>query len=120
MNLSKNELFGIIFFFVLVSWAIVPFFMSSSFTSSDIGFSVILIVIGLTYMLSAFVPQWNKSAILSDGVVFVLTSLVLFSGSDRLIFFIFGAILIFLAFLAYGKRLPPKLLKYFYRERSKK
>lgn len=120
MNLNKNELFAIIFFFVLVSWAIVPFFMSSSFTLSDIGYAIILIVIGLTYMLTAFVPQWNKSAIMSDGVVFILTSLFLFSGLNRYVFFIFGACLILLSVLAYDKRLPPKLLKHFYKERSKK
>ena len=116
MKFSKYEMFAVIFFFVLVSWAIVPYFMSSSFSFADVGFSIILITIGLTYMLTIFVPQWNKAAIMTDGVVFILASLFLFSGLTRYVFFIFGALLILLAVLAYDRRLPPSVLKYFYRK----
>ena len=50
MKFSKYEMFAVIFSSLfLVSWAIVPYFMSVLFSFADVGFSIILITIGLTY-----------------------------------------------------------------------
>ena len=83
-------------------------------TSDDYGFAIVLFVIGLTYLLSIFVPIWKKAALMSDGVVIILTSLIFFTGVKSIAFFIFGFVIVFFAILAYIRRLPPKILDYFY------
>ena len=114
MRLSRAQFFAIFFFFVLLFLAIQPFITPGAVTLDDQGFAIILFVIGLTYLLSIFVPVWKKAALMADGVVILLTALIFFTGIRSIIFFIFGFILVFLAILAYLRRLPPKILDYFY------
>ena len=114
MKLSRAQFFAVFFFCVLLILAAWPFTSPGAISSDDYGFSLILFVIGLTYLLSIFVPVWKKAAIMSDGVVILLTAFIFFSDVRRIIFSIFGVCLIVLAVLAYTEKLPAKLLKYFY------
>ncbi len=114
MRLSKAQFFAIFFFIVLLFLAIQPFITPGAATSEDLGFAIVLFCIGLTYLLSIFVPVWKKAALMSDGVVIILTSLFLFTDIKSIAFFIFGFVILFLAILAYLRRLPPKILDYFY------
>lgn len=114
MRLSKGQFFAIFFFIVLLFLAIQPFITPGVVTSDDYGFTIVLFFIGLTYLLSVFVPIWKKAALMSDGVVIILTALIFFTGVNRIAFFIFGFVILFLAILAYLRRLPPRILDYFY------
>ena len=112
MKISRIQQFSVIFTFIMISWAMLPFFGYYTLDNISIATSIILILIGVAYPLSLFKPQWNKAILLIEGIIFGVVGLIFL---DNLLFLVFGIAIAILAILAYMKKLPKKLLKFFYK-----
>ena len=88
---------------------------ASPVTLDIIASTVVLIVVGWTLAMSIFEPNWIKAAIFLDGLVFLAVGITFLLSPYNYIFILFGVILIIIAVLAYLRKLPPSLLRYFYR-----
>ena len=118
MRYSRIQQFSIIFAFVMITWGLLPFFnLANSYLSSDsIASSIVLFLLGIAYPLIVFKPQWNKSVLLIEGIVFAVVGLVLLQPLYNLLFLIIGGFFVILAILAYLKKLPSGILKFFYKK----
>ena len=112
MKINRVQQFSVIFTFIMISWAILPFFGYGTLDNTSIATSVVLVLIGVAYPLSLFKPQWNKAILLIEGIIFGAVGLIFL---DNLLFLIFGLALSILAILAYMKKLPKGFLKFFYK-----
>ena len=115
MKISRIQQFSVIFTFIMISWAILPFFGYGTLDNTSIATSVVLILIGVAYPLSLFKPQWNKALLFFEGIIFAAVGLIFLKSFDSLLFLIIGVALAILAILAYSKKLPNGLLKFFYK-----
>jgi len=118
MSFSRIQQFSIVFAFIMVTWALLPFFNlgGMSVDSNSVASSTILILIGIAYPLVVFKPQWNKSVLLIEGIVFVVVGLTFLQDPYNILFFIIGLFFIVLAILAYVRKLPSGILKFFYKK----
>ncbi|ADC46545.1 hypothetical protein mru_0694 [Methanobrevibacter ruminantium M1] len=80
-----------------------------------IASSLVLVAVGWTLAMSVFEPNWIKAAIFIDGLVFVLVSITFLVSPINYVFLLFGIILVAIAVLAYLRKLPDNILRYFYR-----
>ncbi|MBZ9569944.1 hypothetical protein KQY27_00025 [Methanobrevibacter sp. TMH8] len=117
MSYSRIQQFSIVFAFIMITWGLLPFFnLDNTFlTSNTIASSTILFLIGIAYPLIVFKPQWNKAVLMIEGIVFAAVGLAFLQPLYNLIFLIIGAFFAILAILAYAKKLPSRLLKFFYK-----
>ncbi len=77
--------------------------------------TILLVIIGVTYAMSTFVPAWLKSAVFVDGVIFGIS--YFFTNSPlNIIFGVVGVLLLALSILAYLGKLPNSLLRLFYQK----
>lgn len=77
--------------------------------------TILLVIVGVTYAMSTFVPAWLKSAVFVDGIIFGI-SYFFVSSPLNAVFGVVGLILLALAVLAYIGRLPNSLLRLFYQK----
>ena len=118
MYLKRVQQFSIIFAIILILWAILPFFNFGGMTVTDssIATSTILILLGIAYPLVIFKPQWNKAMLLIEGLVFIAMGIIFLKPLGNSPFLIIlGVLLVIIAILAYLKKLPKGLLKFFYK-----
>lgn len=115
MKLSNSKQFAIIFAVLMFAWGIYSLVTASSINSDAIATVIVLFLIGISYPLTIFVPGWTKAAILIDGIVFAVVGAILLVAPSNLVMIILGVILIILSLLAYVGKLPPRLLRMFYR-----
>jgi len=115
MKIGRIQQFSIVFMFIMVSWAMLPFVGYGTLNNTSIATSIILALIGVAYPLSLFKPQWNKSLVFFEGIIFAATGLIFLKDFDSLLFLILGGALAILAILAYARKLPNGLLKFFYK-----
>lgn len=115
MKISKIQQFSIVFAFIMIAWAMLPFLGYSTLDNMSIATSAILILIGVAYPLSIFKPQWNKSLLFFEGIIFAAIGQIFLKPLDSYLFLIIGIALAMLAILAYLRKLPNSLLKFFYR-----
>jgi hypothetical protein len=115
MKTSRIQQFSIIFAFIMISWGMLPFLGYSTLDNVTIATSIVLILIGVAYPLSVFKPQWNKSLVFFEGIIFATVGQIFLEPLDNFLFLIIGIALVILAILAYARKLPNGLLKFFYR-----
>lgn len=115
MRINRTQQFSVIFAFIMVSWALLPFFGLSVFDDTTIATSIVFCLIGIAYPLTLFKPQWNKALLLLEGIIFAVTGLIFLHPLNNLLFLIIGALLAILAIFAYMKKLPKNFLKFFYK-----
>lgn len=115
MKINKIQQFSVIFAFIMISWGMLPFFGYGALDNTNIATSVILMLVGIAYPLSLFKPQWNKSLLLLEGIIFAAAGLIFLKPLYNLLFIIIGVALAILAILAYARKLPNSLLKFFYK-----
>lgn len=114
---SRMRMYSIIFFFVMISLALVPFYYGQPFTGENIASAFIIILVGVVFPLVSFKPQWNKAVLFFEGILFAFLGYNYLANPINYIFLVFGLILVAISLLAYVKKLPPKLLKFFYHSR---
>lgn len=101
----------------MITWGLLPFFNldNTSLSLNSIASSTVLFLVGIAYPLIVFKPQWNKAVLLIEGIVFASVGLALLQPLYNLFFLIIGAFFAILAILAYAKKLPPQILRFFYK-----
>ena len=115
---TRMEQFSIIFFFVMLSWAIVPWFLGETIDMAQIASSIIMVMVGIAYPLVIFKPEWNKGMLFVEGIIIAILGYMALGNPYNYVFLLFGLILVFISILAYMRKLPSSLLKWFYRNRK--
>ena len=115
MKFSMRKLILLAFSALLILLGLLNYTSAATASLDVIASTVVLIVVGWTLAMSVFEPNWIKAAIFIDGLVFVIVGIVLLGSPYNYIFLLFGLVLIAISVLAYLRKLPDSILKYFYR-----
>ena len=115
MKTNRIQQFSIFFAFIMISWAMLPFFGLATFNETSIATSIILILIGIAYPLAVIKPQWNKSLLFFEGLIIATLGFIFLEPLGSPLLLIIGVALAILSVLAYMRKLPNGLLKFFYK-----
>lgn len=115
MKSGKFSFLGIIISIFLIALGAYNLATSSVWDYDTIVVTIILVIVGVTYAMSTFVPAWLKSAVFVDGLVFGISYFYVTSPLNVL-FGIVGLLLLILAIFAYIGKLPNSLLRLFYQK----
>ena len=115
MKITMRSIILLAFSALLIVLGLWNYASAKPVTLDIIASSVVLVVVGWTLAMSIFEPNWIKAAIFVDGLVFLGVALSLLVSPYNYIFLLFGVILIVVAVLAYMRKLPDNLLRFFYR-----
>ena len=114
-NVKMFKLLGVMLALVLIVWAISPFLRHQPITNDVMATAIILILIAVAYMVILFNPGWTKAVFFFEGIVIGASGYMLLDYPYSLEFVVVGVIIIAIAILAYLQKLPPSMLKWFYR-----
>ena len=114
-NVKMFKLLGVLLALVLIVWAIAPFLRHQAITVDVVATAIILILIAVAYLIILFNPAWTKAVFFFEGIVIAVSGYMLLDYPYNLEFVIVGLIIIIIAILAYLQKLPPNMLKWFYR-----
>jgi len=114
-NIKMFKLLGVILALMLIVWAIAPFLRHQPITNEVMATAIILILIAIAYFIILFNPGWTKAVFFFEGIVIGVSGYMLLAHPYNLGFVIVGLIIIIIAILAYLQKLPPSILKWFYR-----
>lgn len=109
------KLLGVALAVMLIVLALMPIFRHQALTNDVIATSIILILIGVAYLIIMYNPSWTKAVFFFEGIVIGVAGYMLLEYPYNLELAIVGLIIIAIAVLAYLQKLPPKILKWFYR-----
>lgn len=109
------KLLGIMLALMLIVWGISPFLRHQTITNDVMATSIILILIGIAYFVILFNPSWTKAVFFFEGIVIGVSGYMLLAHPYNLEFAVVGVIIVAIAVLAYLQKLPPNILKWFYR-----
>lgn len=116
MITNRNlKFFGILLAIILIIWGIAPILKGEQLNNDAIASSIILILIGVAYPIIVFKPEWNKAVLLIEGIIIGVAGYTLLVFPHNIGFGILGVIIIMIAILAYRRKLPDSLLKFFYK-----
>jgi Na+/H+ antiporter NhaD/arsenite permease-like protein len=114
-NVKMFKLLGVMLALVLIVWAISPFVTHKPITTEVVATAIILILIAIAYLIILYNPSWTKAVFFFEGIVIGVSGYMLLDYPYSIEFVIVGLIIIIIAVLAYLQKLPPKILKWFYR-----
>jgi hypothetical protein len=114
-NVKMFKLLGVMLALVLIVWAISPFLRHQPITNDIMATAIILILIAVAYFIIMFNPGWTKAVFFFEGIVIGVSGYMLLDHPYNLELAIVGVIIIAIAILAYMQKLPPSILKWFYR-----
>ncbi|WP_432644446.1 hypothetical protein [Methanobrevibacter sp.] len=114
-NIKMFKLLGVLVALLLIIWGILPFLRHQPITNDVIATAIILIMIAVAYMIIMFNPGWTKAVFFFEGIIIAVAGYMLLGFPYNLEFVIVGVIIIIIAILAYLQKLPPKMLRWFYR-----
>ena len=114
-NVKMFKLLGIMLALALIVWAIAPFLRHQPITNDVIATAIILILIAVAYFIILINPSWTKAVFFFEGIVIGVSGYMLLGYPYNIEFVIVGLIIIIIAILAYLQKLPPSILKWFYR-----
>ena len=114
-NVKMFKLLGVMLAVALIVWAISPFITHKPITNDVMATSIIFIVIAIGYMTVVFNSSWTKAVFFFEGIVIVVVGYMLLAFPYNIGFAILGLIIIIIAILAYLQKLPPNILKWFYK-----
>lgn len=114
-NIKMFKLLGVALAVMLIVLALMPIFRHQALTNDVIATSIILILIGVAYLIIMYNPSWTKAVFFFEGIVIGVAGYMLLEYPYNLELAIVGLIIIAIAVLAYLQKLPPKILKWFYR-----
>ena len=114
-NIKMFKLLGVLLALMLIVLAIMPFVRHETITKDVIATAVILILIAVAYFVILYNPSWAKAVFFFEGIVISVCGYMLLDYPYNLELVIVGFIIIAIAILAYLQKLPPNILKWFYR-----
>ena len=114
-NVKMFKLLGVMLALMLIVWAVSPFVTHKPITTEVIATAIILILIAVAYLIILYNPRWTKAVFFFEGIVIGVSGYMLLDYPYSVEFVIVGLIIIIIAVLAYLQKLPPKILKWFYR-----
>ena len=114
-NVKMFKLLGVILALMLIVWAIAPFFRNQPITNDTIATAIILILIAIAYFIILFNPSWTKAVFFLEGIIIGVVGYMLLAFPYNIELAVVGLIIIIIAVLAYLQKLPPAMLKWFYR-----
>ena len=114
-NVKMFKLLGVMLALVLIVWAIAPFYRHQPITNDVMATAIIFILIAIAYFIILYNPSWTKAVFFFEGIVIGVCGYMLLDYPYNLEFVIVGVIIIAIAILAYMQKLPPGILKWFYR-----
>ena len=92
-----------------------PILRHQPLTNDVMATSIILILIAIAYLIILFNPSWTKAVFFFEGIVIGVCGYVLLDYPFNIELVVVGVIIIIIAILAYLQKLPPSILKWFYR-----
>ena len=114
-NVKMFKLLGVMLALMLIVWAISPFLRHQPITNDVMATAIILILIAVAYLIIMFNPGWTKAVFFFEGIVIGVSGYMLLAYPYSIEFVIVGLIIVIIAVLAYMQKLPPSILKWFYR-----
>ena len=114
-NIKMFKLLGVLVALLLIIWAVLPFLRHQPITTDVIATAIILIMIAIAYMIIMFNPSWTKAVFFFEGIVIAVAGYMLLEFPYNLELAVVCIIIIAIAILAYLQKLPPKMLRWFYR-----
>ena len=114
-NIKMFKLLGVLVALLLIIWEVLPFLRHQPITTDVIATAIILIMIAIAYMIIMFNPSWTKAVFFFEGIVIAVAGYMLLEFPYNLELAVVGIIIIAIAILAYLQKLPPKMLRWFYR-----
>ncbi len=114
-NVKMFKLLGVMLAVMLIVWAVAPFLRHQPITNDVIATAIILILIAVAYLIILFNPGWTKAVFFFEGIVIGVSGYMLLAFPYNIGFAILGVIIVIIAILAYLQKLPPSILKWFYR-----
>lgn len=114
-NVKMFKLLGVLIALMLIVLAIYPFLRHQPITNDTVATSIIFIMIAVAYIIILFNPSWTKAVFFFEGIVIGISGYMLLDNPHNYGFAILGLIIIIIAILAYLQKLPPSILKWFYR-----
>ena len=106
---------GLILAVVLILVGILPIVRGDTLTNDTLATSIILILLGIAYIIISRKPEWTKAVFFFEGIVIGVSGYMILAVPYNFGFLIIGLIIIVIAILAYLMKLPPSILKFFYR-----
>lgn len=114
-NVKMFKLLGIMLAVMLIVWGIAPFLRHQPITNDVMATAIVLILIAVAYMVILFNPSWTKAVFFFEGIVIGVSGYMLLDSPYNIELAIVGLVIIAIAVLAYMQKLPPSILKWFYR-----
>ena len=114
-NVKMFKLLGVLLAIMLIVWAIYPILRHQPLTNEVLATAIILILIAIAYLIILFNPSWTKAVFFFEGIVIAVCGYMLLAYPYSIEFVIVGLIIVIIAILAYMQKLPPSILKWFYR-----
>lgn len=114
-NVKVFKLLGVMLAVMLIVWAVAPFLRHETITNEVMATAIILILIAIAYFVILLNPGWTKAVFFFEGIVIGVSGYMLLAYPYNLEFVIVGIIIVLIAILAYLQKLPPGILKWFYR-----
>ena len=114
-NIKMFKLLGMALALMLIVWALTPIFRHQALKNDVLATSIILILIGVAYLIILYNPSWTKAVFFFEGIVIGVAGYMLLDYPYNIELSIVGLIIIVIAILAYLQKLPPNILKWFYR-----
>ena len=114
-NVKMFKLLGVMLALVLIVWAIAPFLRHQPITNDMMATAIVFIMIAIAYFIILVNPSWTKAVFFFEGIVIGVSGYMLLAYPYNLELAIVGLIIIAIAVLAYLQKLPPSILKWFYR-----
>ncbi len=106
---------GVMLAVALIVWAIMPFLRHQPITNDVMATAIIFILIAIAYFIILYNPGWTKAVFFFEGIVIGVSGYMLLDYPYGIEFAVVGLIIIIIAILAYLQKLPPSILKWFYR-----
>ena len=114
-NIKMFKLLGVLVALVLIVIAILPIMRHEPLTNDVIATAIILILIAVAYLIILYNPSWTKAVFFFEGIVIGVCGYMILDYPYNLELAIVGLIIMVIAILAYLQKLPPNILKWFYR-----
>ncbi|MCR5027132.1 MAG: hypothetical protein K6A34_06805 [Methanobrevibacter sp.] len=116
MSRIKNiKLLGLILAIVIIIVGILPVIRGDTLTNDTIATAIILVLLGIAYIIINFKPEWTKAVFFFEGIVIGVAGYMLLAVPYNIGFVIIGLFIVAVAILAYLMKLPPSIIKFFYR-----
>ena len=114
-NVKMFKLLGVMLAVMLIVWGISPIIRHQPLTNDVIATAIILILIAIAYLIIMFNPSWTKAVFFFEGIVIGVSGYMLLDFPYNIELLIVGLIIVIIAILAYLQKLPPNILKWFYK-----